>query len=186
MPLNKTRLTYLWLLPLNFILFLSFLRYFLHRLYTSILSVPLFPPSYSSFLCVFTYRYVSVFVHVHLRCYATVLVHGGTSIPFGTFLDHVEVILLYHADWEWIRIPFESWYPFVADVSRRKIDFSREGRERGKKICRYHKERKENVSSIVLDFFFHTRYNNHFYIFTIKKCSITFIYFLWLTIFLIE
>lgn len=148
-----------------FILFLSFLRYFLRRLYTSILSVSLFPPSYSSFLCVFTYRYVSVFVHVHLRCYATVLVHGGTSIPFGTFLDHVEVILLYHADWEWIRIPFESWYPFVADVSRRKIDFSREGREREKKICRYHKERKENVSSIVLDFFFHTRYNNHFYIF---------------------
>lgn len=150
MPLNKTRLTYLWLLPLNFaslcpsfsfssfsrfvlfyfILFLSFLRYFLRRLYTSILSVSLFPPSYSSFLCVFTYRYVSVFVHVHLRCYATVLVHGGTSIPFGTFLDHVEVILLYHADWEWIRIPFESWYPFVADVSRRKIDFSREGRDR--------------------------------------------------------
>lgn len=110
--------------------FFPFLRYFFRRLYTSILSISLFLPSHSPFLCVFTYRYVSVFVHVHLRCYATVLVHGGTSIPFGTFLDHVEVILLYHADWEWIRIPFVSWYPFVADVSRRKIDFSREGRDR--------------------------------------------------------
>ena len=67
--------------------FFPFLRYFFRRLYTSILSISLFLPSHSPFLCVFTYRYVSVFVHVHLRCYATVLVHGATSIPFGTFLD---------------------------------------------------------------------------------------------------
>lgn len=150
MPLNKTRLTYLWLLLLNFAshcpsFFLFFSRFILfyfilffspslfRRLYTSILSVSLFPPFLSilQFLSLRIYvSYVSVFVHVHLRCYATVLVHGGTSIPFGIFLDHVEVILLYHADREWIRIPFESWYPFVADVSRKKIDFPREGRDR--------------------------------------------------------
>lgn len=51
--------------------------------------------------------------------------------------------------------------------------------ERGKKICRYHKERKENVSSIVLDFFFSIHDIIIILIFfTIKKCSITFIYFL--------
>lgn len=147
MPLNKTRLTYLWLLPLNFAPppcpssrpflpsffspFFAFSSFFLFVdfLYFLSLFLPSFPSILQSFsLDVFTIVRVgvvptSVFILLVWNLdLSSFNVRGETSTPFGTPMGSGKVILLPLPQTEWIRIPFESRYLFVADVSRRKIN----------------------------------------------------------------
>lgn len=198
MPLNKTRLTYLWLLPLNFaslspsfslffppLLSFCFILFHLFTLLVNLVDSSSIFLSILRFLSLRIYvSYVSVFVHVHLRCYATVLVHGGTSIPFGTFLGHVEVILLYHADRGMNSNSFRVLVSLCSRCFEEEDRFSlpwrgREGRGR-RSVGISRRERKENVSSIVL--YFLASYNRFLYFLRLKNVLLFVRLFLWILI----